>query len=508
MKKVTLKKLSVENYKKFEAREFDFAGRTEVSGRNRQGKTSLMDAYFDVLTGKLADGTLPNNIRRKVDGEEIDDPVVRELVIDVDGTEYVVQKKTKKGKSSNTVEYYVNGIKRNKTEYMEILKRIADPDTIAMCSNARVFLNEIQKATAKARETLGGIAGFSESQFRAEHPEYEWIKNEGVEGDSIEEILKARRRDLRKRRIKMANKTQVATAGEQQAAVVINNQFIDGLTKQLEEKCKYGLSFPKDYNLSNALMGAYLVLKETKDRNNKPILESCSQISIANSLMNMATLGLSVQKKQGYFIAYSGQCQFQRSYFGNMTIARRYGMKDIHAEIIYQGDKFKYHIEDGNKVLDSHEQDFLNIDNEKILGAYAVVLMEDGTKYLEVMNIKQIKQAWSQGFGYKENGNGTHQKFTDQMAKKTVVNRALKQIINTHGDVFVQEADNDTETVSKDDAFAADVAYDIEQNANTEEFIPESMAIEEQPKQPTVAETVQMVEKEPEIPDFMKQEEM
>ena len=198
MKKVTLKKLSVENYKKFEAREFDFAGRTEVSGRNRQGKTSLMDAYFDVLTGKLADGTLPNNIRRKVNGEEVDDPVVRELVIDVDGTKYVVQKKTKKGKSSNTVEYYVNGIKRNKTEYMEILKRIADPDTIAMCSNARVFLNEIQKATAKARETLGGIAGFSESQFRAEHPEYEWIKNEGVEGDSIEEILKARRRDLRK----------------------------------------------------------------------------------------------------------------------------------------------------------------------------------------------------------------------------------------------------------------------------------------------------------------------
>jgi DNA repair exonuclease SbcCD ATPase subunit len=198
MKKVTLKKLSVENYKKFETREFDFAGRTEVSGRNRQGKTSLMDAYFDVLTGKLADGTLPNNIRRKVDGEEVDDPVVRELVIDVDGMEYVVQKKTKKGKSSNTVEYYVNEIKRNKTEYMEILKRIADPDTIAMCSNARVFLNEIQKSTAKARETLGGTAGFSETQFRAEHPEYEWIKKEGVEGDSIEEILKARRRDLRK----------------------------------------------------------------------------------------------------------------------------------------------------------------------------------------------------------------------------------------------------------------------------------------------------------------------
>ena len=102
------------------------------------------------------------------------------------------------------------------------------------------------------------------------------------------------------------------------------------------------------------------------------------------------------------------------------------------------------------------------------------------------------------------------------MAKKTVVNRALKQIINTHGDIFVQEADDDTETVSKDDAFVADVAYDIEQNANKEEFIPEPMAIEEQPKQSTVAEVVQTAEKEPvpaagkepEIPDFMKQEEI
>lgn len=314
----------------------------------------------------------------------------------------------------------------------------------------------------------------------------------------------------------MASKTQVAVAGEQQAAVVVNNAFIDGLTKQLEEKCKYGLSFPKDYNLSNALMGAYLVLKETKDRNNKPVLESCSQISIANSLMNMATLGLSVQKKQGYFIAYGGQCQFQRSYFGNMTIARRYGMKDIHAEIIYQGDAFKYHIEDGNKVLDSHEQDFMNIDNDKILGAYAVVQMEDGTKHLEVMNIKQIEQAWKQGYGYKEGGNGTHQKFTDQMAKKTVINRALKQIINSHGDAFVQEADSYTEDITKDSIVEAEVAYEIDQHANKEEFIPEPAVIEEQSKQPTVADVVEAAKKEPvpaavaepEIPDFMKQEEM
>jgi DNA repair exonuclease SbcCD ATPase subunit len=267
MKKVTLKKLSVENYKKFEAKEFDFTGRTEVSGRNRQGKTSLMDAYFDVLTGKLADGTLPNNIRRKVDGEEVDDPVVRELVIDVDGTEYVIQKKTKKGKSSNTVEYYVNEIKRNKTEYMEILKRIADPDTIAMCSNARVFLNEIQKATAKARETLGGIAGFSESQFRAEHPEYEWIKNEGVEGDSIEEILKARRRDLRKAKsdvddiVKQIRKEQSRQVECDETLLAQRDDLLD-LLKENEKQEKVLCDASREYDrISIELAG----LKRSRD---------------------------------------------------------------------------------------------------------------------------------------------------------------------------------------------------------------------------------------------------
>lgn len=310
----------------------------------------------------------------------------------------------------------------------------------------------------------------------------------------------------------MATKQEVATQGKQQAGMVVNNAFIDGLTAQLNEKCKYGMSFPDDYNLANSLMGAYLTLKETKDKNGKPLLETCSQTSIANSLMDMATLGLSVQKKQGYFIAYGGQCQFQRSYFGNITIARRYGLKEVNAQVIYEGDKFVYHIEDGIKVLDKHEQDFMNIDNNKITGAYAVVIMQDGSKSLEVMNMNQIKQSWQQGYGYKE-GSGTHSKFADQMAKKTVINRALKQIINTHGDVFVQEADERTEDVDRMEQIEADVAYEIAENSNKEEFvIDEPPAIGENPEPKTVADvTAGAKEKEPvkaekkqEMPPFMK----
>ena len=287
----------------------------------------------------------------------------------------------------------------------------------------------------------------------------------------------------------MATKNEVVEQGKKNAELVVNNAFIDGLSMQLQEKTKYGLSFPADYNPTNALMGAYLIMKETTDKNGKCILESCSQASIANSLMDMATLGLNASKKQGYFIAYGGKCQFQKSYFGNITLARRNGLKTINAEIIYDGDTFKYHIENGMKVIDVHEQDFMNIDNDKILGAYAVAVMDDGRKVVEVMNINQLKKAWNQRMGgLKEDASSTHMKFKDQMAKKTVINRLCKLIGNTSTDGNISEISDRLDEVADVDMIAEDVAYEIENNANQIEF-----------------EDVVEPQDEQETPDFMKE---
>jgi recombination protein RecT len=267
-----------------------------------------------------------------------------------------------------------------------------------------------------------------------------------------------------------AKSTAVAETGKQQAGLVVNNAFVDGLVVQLQEKEKYGLTFPKDYNYSNELMGAYLILKETQDANKKPVLESCSQVSIANTLMDMVTLGVSMQKKQCYPVAYGGKLQCQISVYGNTCIARRYGMKNIDAMCIYDGDGFKYHIENARIVIDSHTQDFMNVNKDKIVGAYAVVTMEDGSQYVELMNMDMIKQAWKQGFGYKENGSGTHQKFTDQMAMKTVKNRALKYIIRTYGTQAVSDAYDNFEETETDDRVVMDVQHDISENANSVDF--------------------------------------
>ena len=298
----------------------------------------------------------------------------------------------------------------------------------------------------------------------------------------------------------MANKAELAEQGKKNAELVVNNAFIDGLSEQLKEKQQYGLSFPADYNPTNALMGAYLIMKETTDKNGKCILDSCSQNSIANSLMDMATLGLNASKKQGYFIAYGGKCQFQKSYFGNITLARRNGLKDINAEIIYEGDTFKYHIEDGRKIIDIHEQDFMNIDNDKIIGAYAVAVMNDGSKIAEVMNINQLKKAWNQRMGgLKEDANSTHMKFKDQMAKKTVINRLCKMIANTSTDGNISEISDRLDEFENVDIVAEDVAHEIEENANTVEFV------EEEETEIVDAEVVEE-DTETELPDFMKQE--
>ena len=287
-------------------------------------------------------------------------------------------------------------------------------------------------------------------------------------------------------------KNEVQVQGAKNAELIVNNAFIDGLSRQLEEKKKYGLTFPSDYNPTNALMGAYLILKETTDKNGKGVLEACSQASIANALMDMVTMGLSMQKKQCYPIAYGGKLSCQVSYHGHKAMAHRYGAISIDSEVIYEGDTFEYRIENGRKVLEKHTQSFQNINLDKIIGAYCVVKLSDGSTYMDVMKINQIKTAWKKGYGYKENS-GTHKEFTDMMAKKTVTSRACKQIVQQYGDVYAVTSCERAEELESVDTVAEDVAYEIAQNANSVDF-------EEVSEESAVSAEVVVTEE----PDFAK----
>lgn len=260
------------------------------------------------------------------------------------------------------------------------------------------------------------------------------------------------------------------------------------------------LTFPSNYNYGNAIKSAYLILTETKDKNGKPVLQGCSQTSIANSLLDMTIQGLSPAKKQCYFVPYGGQLQLMKSYLGNIAATKRLkGVKNVYANCIYEKDEFSYEIdlETGLKKITKHEQSFENIDLTKIKGAYAVVVMEDGNNYVEVMNINQIKNAWNQGIAYKSGKSTAHNNFTDEMAKKTVINRACKNFVNTSDDADILiESINRTNEYREEDIIEnvqAEVKEEIKEKANKETLdIPFS---EEPPKEETVEAEIVSEEK-------------
>jgi recombination protein RecT len=203
------------------------------------------------------------------------------------------------------------------------------------------------------------------------------------------------------------------------------------------------LDLPPNYSAANALKSAWLILQDTLDKDKRPALEVCTKHSIANCLLDMVIQGLNPAKKQCYFIAYGQSLTMQRSYFGTKAVAMRVcpQVADIFAELIYEGDKVEISIERGQRKIDSHKTQFANIDDSKIAGAYATAIDKDGNVLrTEFMTMDQIKKAWAQSQmkPVLDNGNlkagSTHDKFTGEMAKKTVTSRLAKHFINSSDD--------------------------------------------------------------------------
>ena len=215
MKTVTIDSIKLENYKSFSSslpgrKDFscEFGHRTKISGRNREGKSTLKDAYFDTITGKLADGSQPDKIRphdeNGVDIDRVD--IVRELKLEIDGKPVTVTKKTAqkwrkpRGQSEevfdgNVTTYNIDGFEQKQKDFQKWQEDIADPDVLLMCSNARPFLNTVQKSTSESRKILERMSGFKIEDFIAQNPEYAQIE-EITKGHSVEDTLKQLRKNL------------------------------------------------------------------------------------------------------------------------------------------------------------------------------------------------------------------------------------------------------------------------------------------------------------------------
>ena len=205
------------------------------------------------------------------------------------------------------------------------------------------------------------------------------------------------------------------------------------------------MTLPSNYSVENHLRSAWLILQSTVTREGKPALQVCTKDSIATAMFDMVLQGLSVSKKQGYFIVYGNELTFQRSYFGTIALAKRTGgvKGEPVANVIYEGDEFIYEIDPKTARINivKHSQKIENIDNTKIKGAYALVTLPDGSTQVTIMSWSQIQKAWGQGA---TKGNSpAHKNFAEEMAKKTVIGRACKAIINSSDDAWLYDGKND-----------------------------------------------------------------
>lgn len=252
--KVEVKKISLVNYKKFPSKSVDLFPRTEISGRNREGKSTLQDAYLDVLTGKMANGTEPTSIRRKENGVEVPKvDVVRELTLAIDGKEKVIRKITKqkwrkpRGQSEevfdgNETSYEIDGFPAKSKDYTEFIQSIAEPSTLLMCSNPKPFLDTLQKSTAESRKVLEKMSGFDIAQFMEENPQYAHVE-EITKGHSVEDTLKKLRKELNAQKKKVdAKNTEIAyetnrtVEAEDTSSLESKKQELNAELSKLEEQ--------------------------------------------------------------------------------------------------------------------------------------------------------------------------------------------------------------------------------------------------------------------------------
>ena len=233
---------------------------------------------------------------------------------------------------------------------------------------------------------------------------------------------------------------------QQQKPTKLTDLVLDRV-KQMQDT--QDLSLPKNYNASNALNAAFLELQKVQDRNHRPALEVCSHDSIVKSLLDMTLQGLSPAKDQCYFIVYGNELQMQRSYFGTVAAVKRLdGVKKVRAEVVHEKDDFEIGAnEDMELVVKRFVPKFENQDNQ-IVGAFAMIKTDEGTDFT-VMTKKEIDQSWAQT---RQKNNKVQQNFSQEMAKRTVLNRAAKMFINTSDDSdLLTGAINDTTSNEYDD---------------------------------------------------------
>lgn len=181
MKHVVLKKLSLENWRA-QNQIIQFSEITEIRGRNKEGKSSIMNAFLWLMTGydeydrsnyQLFDNTVEQTYENAV-------PASVEAVLEVNGNEYTFKKTAKQGWSRKKGEYeytrkgtddytfYTDGIEVSATQYKSQIESLLAPiDKLKIMLNLRYFLMLDWKDMRKQLEAM--VGEIESSDFKGDY---------------------------------------------------------------------------------------------------------------------------------------------------------------------------------------------------------------------------------------------------------------------------------------------------------------------------------------------------
>lgn len=226
-----------------------------------------------------------------------------------------------------------------------------------------------------------------------------------------------------------------------------------------------------------------------------PTLGKCTPGSFMGALLTAAQLGLEPNTPlgQAYLIPYRNdgvlECQFQLGYRGLIELAHRSGeIKSIEAHIVREGDVFEYEL--GLEPKLKHVPAMK--DRGEITWVYAVYKLVNGGYGFEVMSKADIEEHKKKYSKAAQKGFSPWKTAWEEMAKKTVIKRALKYAPLTTEFVTAVQDDEATLNFEKhgdDFEIVPDTSFGEENIVEiSDEDVDIEESVDEEPKQAEIDE--------------------
>ena len=193
-----IKHIFLQNFCKFygyNTLDTDIYDRTEISGANETGKSTIKRAIQYIFGCRDENGREINGIRpHDKDGNDIDGDITAEVNVEIDGTDKVLKKVcrqnfNKKGEfTGNVTDYYVNDIPKKAADFEAFLEEsVCGKDKFSLCINAMTLL---LKGGTDQRAILADMFGqHSNDDICDMYPEFSPLKSVLHDG-TVDELKK------------------------------------------------------------------------------------------------------------------------------------------------------------------------------------------------------------------------------------------------------------------------------------------------------------------------------